>query len=905
MTQNIEQRTLAATNTMETAAKSVDEIAHKDADVVTPVGTRKSFPKISREWDEKATELKTIWENDSANLRQDWQNERNELSTKALGVKPWESGVSETNINQQRRWDDGHTYLPKAVPAVMDVGGPNDNWIPFTADKSSVLSDVFGTKPLDLVLGMTLTPNTRNQYPKLLSLGNVWELNDGSNSFVVSDFLVDSDGSLQITSDKGDIYQAERLYGASRAWTEFYVGEISGRKWIPGGVAEPYRDYVYLVKGKYPQKFYSESFEVMGVSPIGDPNFKPRKENISELNAYEYFGLSPNSEEDQSIALYNALLECDRMGVFLSIDYGKIYANIEVSGINLRIKGDGEIIPFNKNFPAFVGVGGFENTKSVLNIETVTDVVVPTHGVSVLSRLTVPGHNFKVDDIVKVVSEDLIPSVLASDYTRNGEWASIYSVDGDFVYLNIILKNKYITSPRIAKLRDITADISLNFNGIDASLPSKHLFQLIGFKKPKVKCKLKNNGGAGVILTSNYNPIIEYEVENLKDDVANNMYGYGLVDVGNAFLVALHPRGRSCRHVYTTGKSGVSNEIFDYGESFKSFIHNGVAENCTSTAWDTHSQGDGIRFSVCLAVGCRASFLSRCKDVEWDHCHYEDTYIGFRALNVTSNNFVSATLNKCSGKGADIPLSAISQGGGRSKMIVNGGDFGFRLLLTTPLPFSSANVILRGDATLWCESAESKAVLMQSVDSYFLVESAKISLENTDMGLFGVFQLVGDSHFEVTEELEVPINKASGELFFSSDVENTSKISVDKIITNGFNKDRQVNGINGEVVLTLVDTEDMSRSSGYKYSSINESDPIVFHPSNDENLYLKLITSINGSSPTSIPDGTFPGQQACFHVDSGGDLLIDSSLPNVVVGASISPKSAKIATWQPAGWVFS
>ncbi|NMV43040.1 hypothetical protein HKB00_03975, partial [Vibrio parahaemolyticus] len=84
MTQNIEQRTLAATNTMETAAKSVDEIAHKDADVVTPVGTRKSFPKISREWDEKATELKTIWENDSANLRQDWQNERNELSTKAL-----------------------------------------------------------------------------------------------------------------------------------------------------------------------------------------------------------------------------------------------------------------------------------------------------------------------------------------------------------------------------------------------------------------------------------------------------------------------------------------------------------------------------------------------------------------------------------------------------------------------------------------------------------------------------------------------------------------------------------------------------------------------------------------------------------------------------------------------------
>ncbi|ELA7356046.1 hypothetical protein Q9X91_002670, partial [Vibrio alginolyticus] len=130
MTQNIEQRTLVATTTLESSAKTVDEIAHKDTEVATPVGNRKSFPKISREWDEKSTELKTQWENDSATLRQDWQNERNELSTKALGVKPWESGVSESNINQQRRWTDNHTYLPKTVPAVMAAEGPDDNWVP-------------------------------------------------------------------------------------------------------------------------------------------------------------------------------------------------------------------------------------------------------------------------------------------------------------------------------------------------------------------------------------------------------------------------------------------------------------------------------------------------------------------------------------------------------------------------------------------------------------------------------------------------------------------------------------------------------------------------------------------------------------------------------------------------------
>ncbi|HHF3200115.1 TPA: hypothetical protein ACPJ13_000136 [Vibrio alginolyticus] len=53
MTKNIEERTLAATATLELSAKTVDEIAHQDKDVPTPVGNRKSFPKISREADER------------------------------------------------------------------------------------------------------------------------------------------------------------------------------------------------------------------------------------------------------------------------------------------------------------------------------------------------------------------------------------------------------------------------------------------------------------------------------------------------------------------------------------------------------------------------------------------------------------------------------------------------------------------------------------------------------------------------------------------------------------------------------------------------------------------------------------------------------------------------------------
>nr|WP_319554583.1 hypothetical protein [uncultured Vibrio sp.] len=231
MTQNIEQRTLAATATMEGAAKAVDEIAHKDADVITPVGTRKSFPKISREWDDESQRLQknwgdeslrlqTEWQNNSSTLRQDWQNERNELSTKALGVKPWESGVSETNINQQRRWDDGHTYLPKTVPAVMDAGGPGDNWIPYTADKSDTLSDVFGRKPVELLTGVILTPDTNLNYPKLSAFGKIWELIDGNQELTVKSFSEVSGVYLVVTLNDDSQVIATKLAGASRDYVQ-------------------------------------------------------------------------------------------------------------------------------------------------------------------------------------------------------------------------------------------------------------------------------------------------------------------------------------------------------------------------------------------------------------------------------------------------------------------------------------------------------------------------------------------------------------------------------------------------------------------------------------------------------------------------------------------------------------
>lgn len=229
MTKNIEQRTLAATSTIETSAKAVDEIAHTDNVVDTPVGKRKSFPRISREWgdessrlqkdwNEESERLKNEWRNDSAIIREDWSNERNELSVKANGIKLWSAGETESNLNQQRRWSDNQTYLPKTVPALMTEVGPDDNWVLFSADKFDTLTDVFGRKPVVLIAGTVLNPDSSEQYPKISAFGKIWELDDASSPLTVKSFLQSTNGYLIITLNDDTQVIANNVYGASREW---------------------------------------------------------------------------------------------------------------------------------------------------------------------------------------------------------------------------------------------------------------------------------------------------------------------------------------------------------------------------------------------------------------------------------------------------------------------------------------------------------------------------------------------------------------------------------------------------------------------------------------------------------------------------------------------------------------
>ena len=635
-----------------------------------------------------------------------------------------------------------------------------------------------------------------------------------------------------------------------------------------------------------------------------DVKFISIEEDKKEILASR-LGLVFNSSSDQSQLLIDAINTCNQENAKLYIPKGKfIKANISTDGISVFIVGGGEIRPFAKTSPTLFLKGGFDDAFNVSSVQTVTEVVTPLHGAATLTKLSVPAHNFTVNDIAKVVSEDLIPSCLVSDGTRNGEWASVYAVNGDDVYLNRVLDNTYTTSPRVARIKDLTCELDITLDGEETATAAKQLISVVAFKEPKGNLVMKNNGGAGCYMISNYRPVFSYSAKNLADDPSNLKYGYGMDDIGNAFALFINPYGEKCRHAYTTGRGGASQDIDNYGESYKSVVKFGVAVNCTNTAWDTHSQGDGVTFVGCKSDGNRASYVSRCKNVQWLSCDYGDCNVGFRVLNVTDEDFASGEAIDCSGSGdADIPFSVTAQGTGRSKLLVDGGSFNFRLS-TSPLQFNKAHVEFKNKPKLKTKDTSTNFQIAQIIDSDVYMDGGRIDLSTVSIASNGIFQLNGNSSFVSTEVVEIPVLSSNGDLFMTTDPTNTASVN-GKIKTNSINKARQVDGINGDVEILIIDDEVEQNSTGYQSVSIDESSPIEYLKPLDQNVYLRITTASLGSQPSAVVDGSYPGQQCCFHNLVGGQLTISDTLSNVLVGAVIQVGEAKIATWQPAGWVFS
>lgn len=170
MTKNIEERTLAATATLESSAKTVDELAHTDNDIETPVGKRKSMPKLSREFEEdnQRREIEHV----SAQNHRDQQFQYRFSSTQ--GVTVWAPGIQVTDSFQRFSLKpegdpDYKEYLPnpKKVPfetsATFEADLLEQRWLE-NSIASKDLANEIGNQLSKQGFGKTTYPKELYQY---------------------------------------------------------------------------------------------------------------------------------------------------------------------------------------------------------------------------------------------------------------------------------------------------------------------------------------------------------------------------------------------------------------------------------------------------------------------------------------------------------------------------------------------------------------------------------------------------------------------------------------------------------------------------------------------------------------------------------------------------------------------
>ncbi|HBC3857009.1 TPA: hypothetical protein KD866_002386 [Vibrio parahaemolyticus] len=304
MTQNIEERTLAATATMEGAAKAVDEIANTDKDVSTPVGMRKSFPKIAREADEG-------FNNQRQSHEQDFQT-RWAISQQVIGWQP----ITLVSDSLQRYsvgvvGETGYKeYLPDpeklpfttsssiaddlALDRWLENGVPSVNQLN-QSDRSRQSAITEGVQ-VDINSGdsnIALPPGTNRVFFTSSEKASYWYAWDEVQGEVILDFTLMGDyGTATMTTDVGSFeFVSNRVLGLRNK------NDIAGYGAIDGGdftealeraadtgrrvVCESQSSIAGPIRGYISRRITCSSYDLSNVILVVRYDFDPIGDNMS------------------------------------------------------------------------------------------------------------------------------------------------------------------------------------------------------------------------------------------------------------------------------------------------------------------------------------------------------------------------------------------------------------------------------------------------------------------------------------------------------------------------------------------------------------------------------------------------------------------------------------------------
>lgn len=272
-----------------------------------------------------------------------------------------------------------------------------------------------------------------------------------------------------------------------------------------------------------------------------------------------------------------------------------------------------------------------------------------TSGPTPVSVLTLPSAaGYAADDVIKVVSDDLMAWVDPDDDERHGEYATVSQVVGNDVFLRSVLTYGYPTNARVARL-DLTKEYhadNVNFAlGSNATTAwNEDYMQVYGCAFGSIT-RLRTTYGPSGLLTfyGCYRmKTDDFDVRNTQTDASLSKFGYGLVSYSSTLGVHTNHYAENARHLYTDGTRGVDagGDMRLFGQASYDLIANCTAFNMQNTGLDTHGSGKGHHFENCVVVyafngptGTRQCFAFRGHDHTASNC---DAYGGHGFVAFTS-----------------------------------------------------------------------------------------------------------------------------------------------------------------------------------------------------------------------------------------------------------------------------
>ena len=234
------------------------------------------------------------------------------------------------------------------------------------------------------------------------------------------------------------------------------------------------------------------------------------------------------------------------------------------------------------------------------------DVVYPAYGGNLVTPLVIENPTgLRRGDIVQISCEDIYGF---STGARKAELMRVLEVVGTTVYLHGYLEDVYPTTPILTKLSTEQYHVGdLTFTSQSdpyAMLTGSALgvVRAVGVAHFTCSATFERLGGAGLNLTSCWMPAVDVQCRDLRDKLAINAYGYGVIAYGCTRYAQIKIRAERVRHAYTGGVINNPPTVMHRGTVRNTRCYDSLGVNTTAASFDTHPGEYDAQFTSCHAV---------------------------------------------------------------------------------------------------------------------------------------------------------------------------------------------------------------------------------------------------------------------------------------------------------------